>query len=168
MLAFFPLAPLAGLAPADIANHIGAGLLMLAVGLPLFIPGWFGGGDAKLVAAIALWVGLENLFPYLFSVARCRRHASPARFSTFRSVPLPRFCWAEAWAVRLHQARRRHPLWHRARGRRPARLSAHLLVRRPRRLSAAMRPSDTAAYAFLTDCEVVAGRAELRLRLTAH
>ena len=38
---------------------------MLVLGVLLFIPGWFGGGDAKLMAAIGLWIGAENLVAYM-------------------------------------------------------------------------------------------------------
>ncbi len=65
--AFVVLAPFAGLGPWQMAHHFGAGLLVLAVGILLFIPGWIGGGDAKLAAAVALWMGFENLFPTCFS-----------------------------------------------------------------------------------------------------
>ena len=56
--AFAVLAPLAGLGLGNIAYHAGAGLLVLAIGVLLFIPGWIGGGDAKLAAASGLVVGV--------------------------------------------------------------------------------------------------------------
>lgn len=99
--AFLVMAPLAGMAPWQMAHHLGAGLLVLVVGVLLFIPGWIGGGDAKLAAAIALWVGFEYLFAYLFFVAMAGALLASA-FSTFREIPLPRPVIAEAWAVRLH------------------------------------------------------------------
>ena len=102
VLAFFPLALLAGLSAADILNHLAAGLLMLAVGVLLFIPGWFGGGDAKLLAAIALWIGLDSLFPYILYVAVAGGMIATA-FCSARSVPLPRVFLGEAWALRLHR-----------------------------------------------------------------
>ena len=63
VLAFFPLALLAGLGAWDILYHVAAGLAVLLLGVLLFIPGWFGGGDAKLMAAIALWIGLRTSSP---------------------------------------------------------------------------------------------------------
>jgi prepilin peptidase CpaA len=102
VLAFFPLALLAGLSAADILNHLAAGLLMLVVGVLLFIPGWFGGGDAKLLAAIALWIGLDSLFPYILYVAVAGGMIATA-FCSARSVPLPRMFLGEAWALRLHR-----------------------------------------------------------------
>jgi prepilin peptidase CpaA len=102
VLAFFPLAPLAGLGGWDILNHVWAGLGVLALGVLLFIPGWFGGGDAKLMAAIALWIGPDALLPYLFYVALAGGMIATI-FSTVRSVPLPRLLLGEAWALRLHR-----------------------------------------------------------------
>ena len=102
VLAFFPLALLAGLGAWDILYHVAAGLAVLLLGVLLFIPGWFGGGDAKLMAAIALWIGPENLFPYIFYVALAGGMIATA-FSSVRSVPLPRLFLGEAWALRLHR-----------------------------------------------------------------
>lgn len=99
---FLVMAPLAGLGPWQMAGHFGAGLLVLAVGILLFIPGWIGGGDAKLAAAVSLWVGFEHLFAYLVFVAVAGGMLASA-FGAFRSMPLPRPVVAEAWAVRLHR-----------------------------------------------------------------
>ena len=71
VLAFFPLALLAGLDGWTILDHVSAGVLMLVLGILLFIPGWFGGGDAKLMAAIGLWIGAENLMAYTRSSVPC-------------------------------------------------------------------------------------------------
>jgi prepilin peptidase CpaA len=102
VLTFFPLALLAGLSAWDILNHMGAGLGVLALGVLLFIPGWFGGGDAKLMAAIALWVGPDNLVPYFLYAAVTGGFIAMA-FALVRSVPLPRVLLGEAWALRLHR-----------------------------------------------------------------
>jgi prepilin peptidase CpaA len=102
VLAFFPLALLAGLGPWDIAAHVGAGALMLTVGFGLFACGWFGGGDAKLMAAVGLWVGLDVLPLYLLSVA-VAGGVMAGVFLTMRSVPLPRFLLGQSWALRLHR-----------------------------------------------------------------
>jgi prepilin peptidase CpaA len=48
-------------------SHLAAGLGVLAVGIALFAWRKIGGGDAKLLAAIALWAGLK-LLPSLFLV----------------------------------------------------------------------------------------------------
>lgn len=99
--AFLVLAPLAGLGPWQIVHHFGAGLAVLVVGVLLFIPGWIGGGDAKLAAAVALWVGFENLFAYLLCVALAGGLLATVLLA-LRQMPLPRMVVAETWAVRLH------------------------------------------------------------------
>jgi prepilin peptidase CpaA len=45
----------------------GVGVLVLTFGL--FTLGWFGGGDAKLAAALAAWFGLQALLPFLLTVS---------------------------------------------------------------------------------------------------
>ncbi len=102
VLAFFPLALLAGFDGWEITAHVGAGVLALAVGIGLFAGGWFGGGDAKLMAAIALWVGLESLPAYFLYVAIAGGMLAML-FSSIRSVPLPRVFLGEGWALRLHR-----------------------------------------------------------------
>jgi prepilin peptidase CpaA len=102
VLAFFPLALLAGLGLGDIASHVAVGLLMLAVGFGLFIGGWFGGGDAKLMAAIALWVGPDAVLLYLLNVAVAGGLLA-LMFLSARTVPLPKMLLGEEWALRLHR-----------------------------------------------------------------
>jgi len=102
VLAFFPLALVAGFNAWDMANHVAAGLLMLLLGVLLFMPGWFGGGDAKLMAAIGLWIGVDNLAAYMLWVALAGRVIA-VTFISARSVPLPRLFLGEAWALRLHR-----------------------------------------------------------------
>lgn len=65
---FVPTALIAGLGLEAFAWHIGAGALLLVVGIALFAFGLFGGGDAKLLAAVALWVGWNDLLPLIFTV----------------------------------------------------------------------------------------------------
>jgi prepilin peptidase CpaA len=101
LAAFLVLAPLAGLDGWQMASHLGAGLLVLGIGILLFIPGLIGGGDAKMAAAVALWVGFENLVPFLIFAALAGGLLA-LLFSTFRHLPLPYQVAAEGWAVRLH------------------------------------------------------------------
>ena len=103
VLAFFPLAS-ADRARSfwDMAAHVGAGLSCSLVGFGLFAGGWFGGGDAKLMAAVGLWVGLDCLPLYLLSVALAGGFIAGA-FATIRSVPLPRILLGQPWALRLHR-----------------------------------------------------------------
>jgi len=58
-LGFLPWAWASGLAWDQMAIHVGIGIAVLGVGFVLFAAGVIGGGDAKLGAAIALWVGFS-------------------------------------------------------------------------------------------------------------
>lgn len=62
--AFLLLAPLAGLSLQQMGLHVAAGLAVLVVSMALFGMGWIGGGDAKFVAVIALWIGWNDLLAY--------------------------------------------------------------------------------------------------------
>lgn len=101
-LAFLPLALLVGLDAWTIANHLAAGVLMLVLGVVLFIPGWFGGGDGKLMAAIGLWIGADNLLGYMLYVALAGGLMGFA-LCCVRGAPLPRALLSEVWALRLHR-----------------------------------------------------------------
>ena len=100
--AFVPAAVLAGLDLPAIGAHLATGFGVLLLGMVVFFCGWCGGGDAKLLAAIALWLGFDNLVPYLLYTAVAGGMLATA-VSLLRSVPLPGILLAEAWAVRLHR-----------------------------------------------------------------
>ena len=101
---FFVLAPFAGLGWEAIALHAGAGFLMLLVGMALFGFGWIGGGDAKFVAAIALWLGLYELPAYLL-VASILGGVLTLLLLWFRRWPLPHFLMKRGWIARLHDGK---------------------------------------------------------------
>ena len=54
-----------GASPSGFAMSLLAGLIMFLVGAGLFALGLFGGGDVKLIAAMALWTGLADLPRFL-------------------------------------------------------------------------------------------------------
>ena len=63
---FALVAPLTGMDWATYGWHFAAGFLVLAVTFGLFALGGMGGGDAKLLAATALWMGFNiHLLEYL-------------------------------------------------------------------------------------------------------
>jgi len=99
--AFFVMAPFVGLGPTKIAFHLLTGIAMLAAGIALFACGVFGGGDAKLLAAVALWIGLENLPVYMMMVAVSGGILSILMLA-YRRFPQPRILLGQAWAERLH------------------------------------------------------------------
>ena len=74
----------------------------LVVGFALFATRVFGGGDAKLVAAIAPWIGLSGLVNFLFNMAFAGGLLAVALL-LFRKTPaLPIYAQAP-WVMRLHQ-----------------------------------------------------------------
>ena len=58
--AFFPAAWAVGLPLPTVAAHVGVALLALFVGAGMFALRWIGGGDAKLMAASCLWLGVTG------------------------------------------------------------------------------------------------------------
>jgi prepilin peptidase CpaA len=62
---YLPLALAAGLPLLSILTAFAAGLLVFAAGFGAFAAGWVGGGDVKLAAVIALWLGAEQTAPFL-------------------------------------------------------------------------------------------------------
>jgi prepilin peptidase CpaA len=63
-LAFLPWAWAVGLAWDQLAIHVVVGILVLGVGFALFATGVIGGGDAKMGAAVALWIGFSFSDPF--------------------------------------------------------------------------------------------------------
>jgi len=63
--------PVAVLLPLDghWLSHVGAALSVLAVGVVLFLRGWLGAGDVKLMAAVALWTGFAHLAQFVLVVS---------------------------------------------------------------------------------------------------
>lgn len=86
------------------ANHIGAGVTMLAVGLGMFALGWLGGGDAKLIAVCALWFGFDQLMNFLLT-AMIGGGLLAISILTYRSMLPPPWLARQSWALRLHGAR---------------------------------------------------------------
>jgi prepilin peptidase CpaA len=61
----FALAAFAGvIPPKEIGPSLAVGLGVLILGVVMFALGWVGGGDAKLMTAAALWLGLRGLAPF--------------------------------------------------------------------------------------------------------
>src|SRR3954462_8011229 len=61
---FFVLAYAIGMDLDAVLSHIGAAFAVLVVTFAFFARGWIGGGDAKLAAATALWLGFDHLVAY--------------------------------------------------------------------------------------------------------
>ncbi|ESR24825.1 A24 family peptidase [Lutibaculum baratangense] len=101
VLSFALAAILVGLPAAGVWAHVGAGALALAVGFACFALGWIGGGDAKLAAAAALWIGWSHLLEYalLFSILG---GVLTLAILMGRQLPLPQMLCRVGWIDRLH------------------------------------------------------------------
>jgi prepilin peptidase CpaA len=60
IISFFPTALISGLDAMTMAAHVGVALLALFACAGMFALRWMGGGDAKLVAASCLWLGVSG------------------------------------------------------------------------------------------------------------
>jgi len=68
-LAFVPVALLCGVGLHDLGMALAVGAAGLVLGMVMFAFGWVGGGDAKLLAASALWLGFPAVMPFLLVTA---------------------------------------------------------------------------------------------------
>lgn len=102
--AFLPAALYAGMTPGELGMHLLLGFIVLLLGMGLFAFRLLGGGDAKLLAAASLWIGLGALMPFLFWTAASGGILGLALVA-FRRVPLPQGLAAHGWIARLHDPR---------------------------------------------------------------
>ena len=102
--AFVLLALLVGLPLEVIGMHLAVAAGVLAVSLVFFSFGWIGGGDRKLIAATALWLGLGVLLPYLI-YASLLGGALTLIILAARRYPLPDRLRSIKWIDRLHDTK---------------------------------------------------------------
>ena len=99
---FFALALYTGMNLDAVMWHTGAALAVLTVAFVFFARGWIGGGDAKLAAATALWLGFDHLMPYLLYASIFGGILTFAMIR-FRLMPLPATLADQDWVKRLHK-----------------------------------------------------------------
>lgn len=101
---FLPLALVAGLPPGLIGAHYLCGVFILCITFTLFAFGKIGGGDAKLAAASAIWIGWDLLLEYLVA-ASLLGGVLALLILAARQFPLPLALMRWSWIVRLHEPR---------------------------------------------------------------
>jgi prepilin peptidase CpaA len=99
---FFALAIVVGMPPMMVLTHVGAAAVVLLVAFGFFVRGWIGGGDAKLAAATALWLGFDHLLAYLV-YASLFGGLLTLLLLQLRTIPLPQVLAGQEWAQRLHR-----------------------------------------------------------------
>src|SRR5262245_2320311 len=102
VVGFFALALVTGMGGWDVLMHVGAAFAVLAVTFTFFAFGWIGGGDAKLAAVTALWLGFDHLLNYLI-YASLFGGALTLLIIQFRLLPLPSMLADKEWIERLHR-----------------------------------------------------------------
>lgn len=100
--AFAIVFPIAAFGWPTLFSHLGAGALMLVIGIGMFARGWLGGGDAKILAVASLWLGFDKLPEYLMLVAFLGG-ALALLLLFYRTLTPPLFLLRQEWAMRLHR-----------------------------------------------------------------
>lgn len=98
---FFVVAWFTGMGWGDVGRHLLASAVVLVVAFGFFARGWIGGGDAKLAAATALWLGFAHLLEYLL-IASIAGGILTLLLLQLRALPMPKALARHQWIARLH------------------------------------------------------------------
>ena len=101
VVTFVIMACLSGLRLDLIAWHVGVSAIALLIGFAMFARGWIGGGDAKLAAATAIWLGTDSTAEYLL-FAGVGGGLLTLAILYFRSRPISPLAVRLSCLVRLH------------------------------------------------------------------
>jgi prepilin peptidase CpaA len=103
-LGYFVLAAPLGVSAVDVLLNLSCGLAILALVFVMFNLGWLGGGDAKLAAATAVWLGWSSILDYGVAAAICGGVLTLIILGA-RMAPLPPALGRLAWVARLHDCK---------------------------------------------------------------
>ena len=101
LASYAAFAPLSGLGWVEIGWSIAIAAGVLTGMFVMFGLGWIGGGDAKLAAVIALWLGPDHALTFVLYTALFGGHPDD-RLLQFRLLVLPAQCLTVPWIMRLH------------------------------------------------------------------
>jgi prepilin peptidase CpaA len=104
---FAVVAFVAGMPMQVMLMHLGVGVAALVVGMVLFSLRLVGGGDAKLFAGAALWIGFDHFVPF-FAYVTIFGGALALLLLAYRKTPAD-FFPLPTWAARLHNVREGMP-----------------------------------------------------------
>ena len=104
--------PLAGISVGAPMMAMVEGLLLggavLVVGFVLFAVKFFGGGDAKLIAAVSPWIGLAGFSEFFMSMVLAGGFLAIFLIAFRKTPALPVYAHAP-WLLRMHQNRHELP-----------------------------------------------------------
>ena len=101
ILLFFPAAIAIGRPAGEIGLDAAVFGVALLAGMGMFAVGWIGGGDAKLLAAASLWLGVTAMPVFLIVTALAGGALAVLLMNVRASWAQPYFAAAPAWLVRL-------------------------------------------------------------------
>ena len=93
-----------GFSAANAGLHLLACLIALVIGFTMFALNYIGGGDAKLFAGVALWLGLHDLVVYAL-IATMLGGVLTLTLLAIRQLPLPAGLARQGWILKLHDSR---------------------------------------------------------------
>jgi prepilin peptidase CpaA len=99
-VSYVALAPLMGFTVEQVAWSAALAAGLLAVSFILFAFGWMGGGDGKLLAVTALWLGVDHAPAFLIYTGLFGGALTLAVLQ-LRLVGLPAFLGNRPWLTRL-------------------------------------------------------------------
>jgi prepilin peptidase CpaA len=103
-LGYLVFAVLLGVPAFDILLNISCALAILIIAFVMFNLGWIGGGDAKLAAATAAWLGWTAILNYGLAAAIFGGILTLILLGA-RAAPLPAVLGRIEWLARLHNVK---------------------------------------------------------------
>jgi prepilin peptidase CpaA len=101
---YLVIAALLGVSAVDILLNISCALAILIIAFLMFNLGWIGGGDAKLAAATAAWLGWTAILNYGLAAAIFGGILTLILLGA-RAAPLPAAFGRIEWLARLHNVK---------------------------------------------------------------
>lgn len=101
VVGFVVLAFVSDMPLTEIGWNLTCGLAVLAITFALFAFGYIGGGDAKLAAATAVWIGWDHIGGYGI-VAALAGAVLTLVIVYIRFLPMPEWLTSRAWFARLY------------------------------------------------------------------
>jgi prepilin peptidase CpaA len=101
LVIYLPASLLLGRPLTEIGVEVAVGVVALVVGMAMFAAGWIGGGDAKLFAVCALWLGLRGAPSFLLVTAIAGGGLAVLLLNARSSMLRTYFAAGPAWLARL-------------------------------------------------------------------